>query len=351
MAACLRPTPRGSASFTRLNSARFFAFAALVWIAALPAAAADDLFTRKAAARPERLSEAAVWDLAPHAAQPDLARFDNRWLVAFREASSGAANDGAIRIVTSLDGQKWSPLARLEHAIADFSHPRLHALPNGTLLLTAQVVMHADGPSKYRTYGWTSTDARMWEGPLMIGDEGIFIGRLTFSRGKAWAFGHQPGARERTLRGYYADKGMDLEPVIPATLASAQLGNAAIVFLADDSAVAVAEHTGGTLHYATSRPPYRVWQWKDSGVKAGHPQLLRLPDGRLLVTAADGQMRPSLYYLDPAAATLTQTTALSAHPSGESAAPLYHDGSLWTTYATRSPAGATAIYLARIKLP
>jgi len=317
---------------------------------------AEDLpgLKKPAVARPERLSMVAVWDFAHHASAPDLLHYDGRWLVAFREASAAGATDGAIRVMSSLDGEKWSPWSRLEHAIADLDRPRLHQMPDGQLLLTAAVTMHADGPSKHRTYAWKSRNGREWEGPQVIGDEGIRLGPIEWRRGTAYSFGYQPGARERTLRGYMGTVGdiaFDLTPSSPATVESAQLGPTGMAFLPDDTAIAVAEHAEGSLRFGVSRPPYRHWQWKDLGQNVGDPRLVRLDDGRLLVSGADAKGRASIFWLDPVEGTLAQAGALSAEATLEGASVRWHDGALWAAYRAANPNGAASIYLARIKLP
>jgi hypothetical protein len=315
---------------------------------------ADDLFAKKAVVKAERLSMVAVWDMPGHASAPDLLRYDNRWLVAFREASAVGAKDGAIRVMSSLDGAKWSTASRLDHAIADLDRPRLHLLPDGHLLMTAAVTMHADSPSKHRTYAWKSWNGRDWEGPQMVGDDGIRLGPIEWKRGKAYAFGYQPGARERELRGYMGEAinaDLEMAPASPATLDSAQLGQTGIAFLPDDSAVAVADHVEGSLRFGTSRPPYRHWQWKDLAQKVADPRIVRLDDGRLLVSGADSKGRPALFFLNPAEASLTQLTALGADVTLEGAAVRWHDGALWVAYRAANLNGVASIYLARIKLP
>jgi hypothetical protein len=315
---------------------------------------AQDLFAKKTVPKPERLSMVAVWDLPGHASAPDLLRYDNRWLVAFREASAPNTNDGGIRIMSSLDGSKWSTASRLDHAIADLDHPRLHITPDGHLLMTAAVTMHADSPGKHRTYAWKSWNGREWEGPQMVGDDGIRLGPIEWKRGKAYAFGYQPGARERELRGYMSEAvnaELELLPFSPATLDSAQLGQTGLAFLPDDTAIAVADHIEGSLRYGISRPPYHHWKWRDLGQKVADPRLVRLDDGRLLVSGADAKGRAAIFFLDPVEATLTQVSALHADATLEGAAVRWFDRSLWAAYRASNLNGASSIYLARIKLP
>ena len=124
-----------------------------------------------------------------------------------------------------------------------------------------------------------------------------------------------------------------------------------MTFLSDDTAVAVAEHAEGSLRFGLSRPPYRHWEWKDLAQKVADPRLVRLDDGRLLVSGADAKGRASIYWLDTAAGALKQAAALSAESTNEGAGIRWHDGALWATYQAANPNGMASIYLVRIKLP
>ena len=55
----------------------------------------------------------------------------------------------------------------------------------------------------------------------------------------------------------------------------------------------------------TARPPYTSWTWRDLGVPIGGPQMIRLPDGRLVagVRLYDKKVRTSLGWVDPVPAT------------------------------------------------
>jgi hypothetical protein len=54
-----------------------------------------------------------VWSSAPHNGFTDLVRYKDRWFCALREAAAYRSADGAIRILTSLDGEVWKPASRI----------------------------------------------------------------------------------------------------------------------------------------------------------------------------------------------------------------------------------------------
>src|SRR3954468_5372186 len=54
-----------------------------------------------------------IWDQAPHCAFTDLAYWKGHFVCAFREGRAHVATDGKIRVLSSTDGESWSPNALL----------------------------------------------------------------------------------------------------------------------------------------------------------------------------------------------------------------------------------------------
>ncbi|MCA9088271.1 MAG: exo-alpha-sialidase, partial [Planctomycetaceae bacterium] len=52
-----------------------------------------------------------IWDKAPHNAFTDLLFHEGRWYCVFREGSAHVSPDGALRVLTSTDGEHWESLA------------------------------------------------------------------------------------------------------------------------------------------------------------------------------------------------------------------------------------------------
>ena len=70
-------------------------------------------FSADSAPKPELLESRKIWDAAPHNAFTDLIRLKGAWYCCFREGSAHVSPDGAVRVITSTDGQQWTPAARL----------------------------------------------------------------------------------------------------------------------------------------------------------------------------------------------------------------------------------------------
>jgi hypothetical protein len=126
-----------------------------------------------------------------------------------------------------------------------------------------------------------------------------------------------------------------------------------LIFLQDDTAICLLRRDGtqssGMLGRA--KPPYVNWSWKDLGVRIGGPQLIELPDQRLIagVRLYDGKVRTAIVQIDAETPKLTELLSLPS--GGDSSYPglVRHDGTLFVSYYS-SHEGKTAIYLARVKL-
>ena len=86
-------------------------------------------------------------------------------------------------------------------------------------------------------------------------------------------------------------------------------------------------------------------------MRIGGPDMIELPDGRLLAATRlyDKPVRTALSWLDPKAGTLKEFLALPS--GGDTSYPglVWHDDVLWVSYYA-SHEGKTSIYLARVKL-
>ena len=64
-----------------------------------------------------------IWGRAPHNGFTDLVRFHDRWYCTFREGRDNTSPDGALRVLTSADGEAWRSAALLSVAGADLRDP------------------------------------------------------------------------------------------------------------------------------------------------------------------------------------------------------------------------------------
>src|SRR5881392_1062667 len=76
-----------------------------------------------------------IWDQAPHCAFTDLAFWKGHFVCAFREGRAHVATDGKIRILSSADGENWSPAALVALEGFDLRDAGLSVTPNNRLML------------------------------------------------------------------------------------------------------------------------------------------------------------------------------------------------------------------------
>src|SRR4029079_5174544 len=84
---------------------RYIFLPVLLICTSLPATAAPPT------AKPISVSK--IWDQSPHCAFTDLAFWKGHFMCAFRDGRTHMSSDAKIRVLSSADGESWSPSAQL----------------------------------------------------------------------------------------------------------------------------------------------------------------------------------------------------------------------------------------------
>jgi hypothetical protein len=294
-----------------------------------------------------------IWDAAPHNAFTDLTRFNDRWFCVFREGKGHVSPDGAIRVLTSVDGTNWTPAARLTSTDADLRDPKIAITPKKELMLSAAGALHPPRKHNHQTFVWFSPQGTNWSAPVPIGDPDMWLWRITWHRGVAYSVGYDTTG-ESFVRLYNSPDGRTFKALVPKLFEEGHPNETSIVFQPDDTALCLLRRDGdpGTGKLGIAQPPYTTWTWKDAGTKIGGPHMLSLPDGRLVgcVRLYDGGIRTSLAWADPTSGKLTEFQKLPSGGDSSYAGLVWHEDLLWVSYYS-SHEGKTSIYLARVKLP
>lgn len=303
--------------------------------------------------RAELLSVEKIWAEAPHNAFTDLVRFRERWYCVFREGSRHVSPDGALRIISSADGVRWSSAALISSEQADLRDPKLSVTPDKRLMLSAAGAYRQSAQLSHQSMAWYSLDGRSWGMPFKIGDPNVWLWRVSWHRGNAYGMGYGTST-ERFLRMYVGPGGLRFRMLADKVCEDGAPTETAVLFNNDDSALCLLRRDAGsgTAHLGFSRPPYRGWEWRDLGVRLGGPNMIRLPDNRIVAAGRlyDGRQRTSLCWLDEEEISLTELLALPS--GGDTSYPglVYYQDILWVSYYS-SHEGKASIYLARVKLP
>ena len=307
------------------------------------------------AAGPRILSVQRIWSKAPHNAFTDLALFDGNLYSTFREGGDHVSPDGALRVLISPDGQAWRSASRIASAGADLRDPRLTVTPEGRLLLTGAAALSAPrGGVTHESRAWLSSDGMAWTTGKRVADPNVWLWRTTWHDGVSYGIGYSVDPADRFVRLYRSADGVSYEVLVDRLLRGGYPNEHGMEVLSDGTMVVLLRRDGepGSALLGRSAPPYTRWTWSDLGQRIGGPDLLLLPDGRIVagVRLHGGMVRAALAWLDPRAGTLTEFLSLPS--GGDTGYPglVWHKERLWVSYHS-SHEGKTCVYLAQVEIP
>ncbi len=299
-----------------------------------------------------------IWDKGVHNAFTDLIRHNGAWYCVFREGAGHVSPDGALRVLTSKDGQTWESAALVTMDGADLRDAKISVAPNGQLVLCGAAARVIDGKKSHQTYTWFSKDGTNWSEANQIGDKDYWIWRLVWNNGTAYGIGYQTreDRKNTQIRLYKSQDGKKFETVVSNLGPTGYPNETSLEFLKDGTAYCVLRRDGAgedsNALLGTSSAPYTEWKWDDLGIRVGGPQSIQLADGRIAVSGRSypGGAKTKVWILDPKAKKLTEVATLPS--GGDTSYPglVEYDGKLWVSYYS-SHEGKTNIYLAKVSLP
>jgi hypothetical protein len=293
-----------------------------------------------------------IWDQAAHNAFTDLQLFRSRWFCVFREGEDHVSPLGKIRVLSSEDGVQWSSAALLEMQRTDLRDPKISIAPSGRLMLNAGAAFHAPSNRKHHSYVWFSNDGFEWREPHEIGEPNCWLWRVTWHRNIAYSIGYTT-VEPLTIKLYASRDGIQYDLVADDLRTEDFPNEATLAFQKDDTALCLLRREAGEASalLGISRPPYAKWEWKNLGLRIGGPNLLILPDGRIVaaIRRYHGRVWTSLNFLDPVEGRLREFLALPSGGDSSYAGLCWHEGSLWVSYYS-SHELRTNIYLARVQI-
>ncbi len=311
-----------------------------------------------------------VWDQASRIDATDLTRFDNRWLMVCAETQKQAIWGGVFRVRASKDGSSWTTVAILKSPTPNrgLYQPKFSHAPDGRLLLTGYgVVPFPDSPEPIPTYGgtlqamaWSTTNGHDWSEPVPVGQFDYPLGRVTWRDGVAYSYcyGRICGSIA-TIQIHSGPSEQRLGRRYEHTFSGFYPGEAAFAFDSDNVAycfmsrgpLPLGDRPWPTAYVGTAKPPYANWTWRELDRGIDVPNAIRLPNGRILVSAGlkDDRTRTSLCEFDPKTGSLTELLELPTSDQAVETGLVYHQGDLWVSYHAENE-GPAAAYLARVKI-
>ncbi|CAN5211510.1 sialidase family protein [soil metagenome] len=325
-----------------------------------------------AATKAELVSTKMIWNQAPRNYDSDIVRFKDRWLVVCTESSGEYAQDAVLRVLTSADGVKWESTAEIKSTTQGkgLYDPKLSLMPDGKLMVSAKVVVPNPNSTEplprwggtVTTMAWYSADGVKWGDVDQIGEMNNPFGRTTWHKGTAYTYGHgRICGNSQTVGIYVKEKGKGHEIVYEKTFSGFFPQDAAVVFHGDVAHCLMSrvdDGNTGTVGNApigamlgTSKAPYQKWEWKELDQKLSFPNLIRLPDQRLLaaVAVSDDKSRTVLGEFDLATGKLTELLTLPTNGTCRDVGVTFHDGHVWVSYHGMDD-NKMSIHLAKVKL-
>ncbi|MSU47957.1 MAG: exo-alpha-sialidase [Opitutus sp.] len=300
-----------------------------------------------------------IWDGAPHCAFTDLTRHEGKWFCTFREGAGHVPvlvgdqqKDGAIRVLSSPDGRKWSSTALLTEPTMDLRDPHFSTTPDGRLMIVMGGSLYVgDRYFDRQSRVSFSKDGITWTPVQPILADGDWLWRVTWHQGRAYGVSKRvPGKNNPRLpkRGNLVTSTDGVHWNTITELAVPGIDEATVIFGEGGEMQILVRRESDNNHawIGRSAPPYTQWRWNDCGQQVGGPNLVRIPGHGLwaggrtyparktgLAEIVNGRYMPKLVF-----------------PSGgDNSYPgfVWHDGVLWMSYYSSHEA-RTAIYLAKV---
>ncbi|MCI0377154.1 MAG: hypothetical protein L0215_06095 [Gemmataceae bacterium] len=299
---------------------------------------------------------AKIWDQGAHNAFTDLLHWQDRWLCVFREGTGHAAGAGTIRVLTSVDGKKWTSAALIESKGVDLRDPHVCVTPDGRLLLCGGAALPPtrDPVTDHYSFVAFSKNPSDWTAPARVCDSWQWLWRVTWHKRRAYGVAYQWNPKEKgkyTASLYQSKDAVKFDKVTDFKVP--QTTEATLRF--DDDVMLCLQRRDGdpkTALLGRSKAPYEQWDWKDLGSYYGGPNFIQAPDGRWWACGRmidKGKPQTVVCALEVKAGKLTPALTLPSGGDNSYAGLVWHDNLLWISYYS-SHEGKAAIYLAKVRV-
>ncbi len=321
-----------------------------------------------------------IWDESlsglPYNAFTDLIWYKGKWYCTFREGVSHTSGTGRIRVIRSSDGKAWKSVALFEWDGCDLRDPKFSITAEGELMLNSLVlfISYKIRPILCQSVTWLSSDGEKWSNAHAC-NSGVNSWRwsVTWYHGIGYSLAYWGKDSTGTL---YTTADGKIWNVLADNVFPMGKGNEASIDFGEDGTAycLLRDGPGGMAHLGVSKQPYNEWKWRDLGMYAGGPEIIRLNDNRLLavVRLHEGGLPPSdkmpglsknlgggrtsLCWIDPEKGVMKEFLTLPSggHGGHSYAGIVEHDGMIWISYYSSHENTAKeerpSIYLAKVKV-
>ena len=309
--------------------------------------------------RVELVRSQRVWDASPHQAFTDLCIDDDRFVLTFREGDGHVyGKDGAVRLLRSSDGASWETMQVLELDGVDLRDPKVSRMPSGAL----HVLMGGSIYDGRKFVGRTTKVTRLDRGrgearaivdaavPAEVSGFDDWVWRVCWHEGAAYGAMYQPGDGEVHLM--KSTDGQRFEHVVKWRQ-DGRPSEATVRPTPDGALVALLRRDGGDklARIGRAEAPFTDWTWATLPTSLGGPELLVLPDGRMLAagrTHGEGGAKTTIGEVQLDGAWRPLLTLPSGGDTSYPGLARVGDRLLMSYYSSHE--GKTAVYVAELRL-
>ena len=310
-----------------------------------------------------------VWSDGTYNAFTDLTRFQGNWYLVFA-ASSGQSvpaigQPGRIRVLESADFQSWTSVAVLSSS-GDLRDPKITVTPSNQLMIISGDVSQI-APYVVQSAAWFSSNGTNWgnENPTGVADSWIW--RTVWHDGVGYGIAYGPnntdptGGSEQTTWLLTTTNGLNYSAALQLSPTGQMADEAGLAFLPNGTAVMVTRRdweTTSSVGISTAASNYTNWTFTNANLQLESPNLLTLPDGRI-VAAGRMYAQPNVAYtglawVDPTTGTLTPFLKFANTYGTDTGYPglYWYNNQLMVSYYSTNPTGPGAdIFVAQVTIP
>ncbi|MGV3763065.1 sialidase family protein [Parapedobacter sp.] len=308
-----------------------------------------------------------IWDEGGHNAFTDLIRFNGKFYCSFREGAShvphGQGTDGVVRIISSVDGNRWESVAVLAKEGVDLRDPKLSITPSGQLMVMMGGSIYEGQKLKgfAPRVSFSDKTGMHFSHPDDVvfedGSEasGSWIWRVTWHRGVGYGIDYGGGSGE--------NGGASALYLVSTTDGRRFKRVSALDLDGSPNEATIRFHKDGTMHVlirreagdrkavmATSRAPFTSWAYEKLAYQLGGPNFLFDKKQRLVV---GGRLyEPEAYtaiLTGDAATELKEAVHLPSKGDNSYPGMAIYKNKLWFSYYS-SHEGRTSIYFTTVPL-
>lgn len=302
-----------------------------------------------------------IYDTDEYSAFTDLIRFRNAFYCSFRVGSSHVGGqDGKVRIIRSLDGNRWERVALLEKPGIDLRDPKLSVTPDGQIMVIIGGSVY-DGKNllaRRPQVSFSDPTGRSFSAPEDVevkpddGKKDRWIWRVLWKDDTGYGINYRTRSEKfRSLHLVTTKDGVHFDE--RSTLKVNGLPNESTIRFDDKENMYVLIRREGDDKMgmiARSKPPYTRWKYKKLDFRLGGPNFLILNKKKWVMGSRKykDEVKTQILVTNPKG-KVKKTFLLPS--GGDTSYPgmLVFNDELWVTYYSSHEEG-TNIYLTKIPL-